>query len=309
MPAWCNCLRKIGMNTCNICPRKCGVSRIEKNVGVCRATKDMVIANISLHKWEEPCISGINGSGTIFFSGCNLKCIFCQNYEISQKIKGKVYSSDELAKQFILLQNMGAHNINLVSPTIYVNGIIDSIKKSKQMGLKIPIVYNSNGYENIETIKLLEGYIDVYLPDLKYYDDIIANRYSKVNNYFSVASLAIQEMYKQVGKVKLDNNGIIQKGVIIRHLILPGYIENTINILNWINANFENDIYISIMAQYFPTYLAKNDDIINRKITKKEYHLVEKHLFSLDIENGYIQELGEHEEEYVPDFNKYLSRG
>ncbi len=217
--------------------------------------------------------------------------------------KGKIISIEELAKIFLNQQKKNAHNINLVTPTMYVPQIIEAIKIARNNGLKLPIIYNSNGYENIETIKLLNGYINVYLPDLKYYTNELSKKYSKVDNYFEIATKAIKEMYNQVGNATFDNNGIIQKGVIIRHLILPNHMQNTKNILKWISDNLPKDIYVSIMAQYFPTYKAKNDTLINRKLNKKEYKEIFNYLYSLNLKNGYIQELGEHEEEYVPDFN------
>ena len=244
-----------------------------------------------------------SGSGTIFFSNCNLKCIYCQNYEISQLDKGKEITIDHLAEIFINQQNKNVNNINLVTPTMYVPQIIEAIKIARNNGLKIPIIYNSNGYENVETIKMLDGYIDVYLPDLKYYSNEIAKKYSKIDNYFSNAVNAIKEMQKQVGNPIFNEDGIIQKGVIIRHLILPNHILNTKKILKYIKENFDENTYISVMAQYFPTYKAKDDDKINRKISKKEYKEVEEYLYLLNLKNGYIQELGEHEEEYVPNFD------
>lgn len=217
--------------------------------------------------------------------------------------KGKEITIQNLADIFIKQQEKGAHNINLVTPTMYVYQIIEAIKLARKTGLKIPIIYNSNGYENVETIKMLNGYIDVYLPDLKYYTNELSKKYSSVDNYFEVATNAIKEMYSQVENAVFDDNGIIQKGVIIRHLVLPNHIQNTKNILKWINENLPKDIYVSVMAQYFPTYKAKNDSLINRKLNKKEYKEVLNYLYSLDLQNGYIQELGSHEEEYVPDFN------
>lgn len=217
--------------------------------------------------------------------------------------KGKEISVEELAKIFINQQEKNAHNINLVTPTMYVYQIIEAIKIARNNGLKIPIIYNSNGYENIETINLLNGYIDVYLPDLKYYTNELSKKYSNVDNYFEIATKAIKEMYNQVGTAKFDENGIIQKGIIIRHLVLPNHIQNTKNILKWISENMPDDIYVSIMAQYFPTYKSKKDNLINRKLSKKEYREVLNYLYSLDLKNGYIQELGEHEEEYVPNFD------
>ena len=291
------------LNSCTLCPHNCKVNRLEGKKGRCKCDNTLKIALASLHMFEEPCISGANGSGTVFFTNCNLNCIYCQNYEISQGGKGKEITIQTLADIFIKQQEKGAHNINLVTPTMYVYQIIEAIKIARKNGLKIPIIYNSNGYENIETIKMLNGYIDVYLPYLKYYTNELSKKYSNVDNYFEVATNAIKEMYSQVGNAVFDDNGIIQKGVIIRHLVLPNHIQNTKNILKWINENMPKDIYVSVMAQYFPTYKAKNDSLINRKLNKKEYKEVFNYLYSLDLQNGYIQELGSHEEEYVPDFN------
>ena len=290
------------LKQCKICPHNCNVNRLNGKIGRCKCTDKIKIALASVHNYEEPCISGINGSGTIFFSNCNMNCIYCQNYEISQLGKGKEISIKELTDIFINQQEKGVNNINLVTPTMYAFQIIEAIKLAKKNGLIIPIIYNTNGYEKIETLKALQGYIDVYLPDLKYYSNKLSIKYSKVNNYFSVATEAIKEMYRQVGTPKFNEDGIIQRGIIIRHLVLPNYIQNSKNILKWIKENMPQDVYVSIMAQYFPTYKAKEDKLINRKLTKKEYKEIENFLYTLDLKNGYIQELGEHEEEYVPDF-------
>ena len=200
-------------------------------------------------------------------------------------------------------QSRGVNNINLVTPTMYVYQIIEAIKIARKNGLKIPIIYNTNSYENVSTIRALNGYIDVYLPDLKYYSDEIAIKYSKAPNYFKVSTEAIKEMYKQVGEPIFDENAIIKKGVIIRHLILPNHIQNTEHILKWIKDTFDNKIYVSVMAQYFPTYKAKNDDKLNRKISTREYKKVENYMYLLGTENGYMQDLGKHEEEFVPVFD------
>ena len=290
-----------GLEQCRICPRECKVNRLDGKVGNCKASDKVEISLVSLHMFEEPCISGKNGSGTIFFSHCNLHCMFCQNYEISQNIKkGKEVTIEELSNIMLKQQNNKAENINLVTPTMYAYQIKEAIKLAREKGLKIPIIYNSNGYEKVETLKDLEGYIDVYLPDLKYYSNEMAIKYSKAPNYFEVSTKAILEMIRQVGEPKFDENGMIQKGVMIRHLVLPNHLQNTKNILKWIKENVPEDIYINVMAQYFPTYKAKVDELINRKLTKREYKQIEKYFYSLDFKNGYMQELGEHEEEYVP---------
>lgn len=288
---------------CEICPHKCKINREIGNIGRCKANDKVKIALYSIHKFEEPCITGNNGSGTVFFSNCNLNCIYCQNYEISQLEKGKEITINELADIFIELQNKNVENINLVTPTTYALHIIEAIKIAKRNGLKIPIIYNTNAYENVDTLKLLEGYIDVYLPDLKYYDNELGKKYSKIDNYFDIATKAIKEMYRQVGPTKINESGIIQRGVMIRHLVLPNNIENSRNILKWIKENIDEKVYINIMAQYFPTYKAKEDEVLNRKLTKREYEEIENYVYELGIENGYMQELGEHEEEYVPKWN------
>ena len=291
------------LKSCNICPHKCGVNRLNGIKGRCKCDNKIKIALASVHNYEEPCISGKNGSGTVFFSNCNLNCIYCQNYEISQLGKGKEITIEHLAQIFIKQQEKNVNNINLVTPTMYVPQIIEAIKIARKKGLNIPIIYNSNGYENVETIKKLNGFIDIYLPDLKYYSNEIAKKYSKIDNYFETAISAIKEMQKQVGNPIFNEEGIIQKGVIIRHLILPHHLLNTKNILKYVKENFDENTYISIMAQYFPTYKAKEDKLINRKLTKKEYKEIENYLYLLNLKNGYIQELGEHEEEYVPNFD------
>lgn len=291
------------LSSCTLCPHNCKVNRLEGERGRCYCNDKLRIALASLHYYEEPCISGKNGSGTVFFSNCNLNCIYCQNHEISQEHKGKDITVEELANIFLDEQEKGANNINLVTPTSYVYHIIEALDIAKKRGLSIPIIYNTNGYENVETIELLKGYIDVYLPDLKYYSNELSKKYSRIDNYFEVATSAIKKMYEQVGTPIFNEDGIIQKGVIIRHLVLPNHILNSKHILKWVKENLPNDIYISVMAQYFPTYKAKHDELINRKLTKKEYKQIEEYLYSLDLENGYIQELGEHEEEYVPAFD------
>lgn len=287
---------------CEICPFRCKVNRLSGQVGRCGCGDKIRVAKYQLHYFEEPCISGKSGSGTVFFSNCNFKCIFCQNYKISQEVKGNEVTIEELANIFLKLQQEGANNINLVTPTMYAYQIIEAIKLARMNGLNLPIIYNSNGYENVETLRDLRGYVDVYLPDLKYYADELAIKYSKAPNYFKIATKAILEMIDQVGIPEFDENGMIKKGVIIRHLVLPGHIQNSKHILKWLKENVEGKAYVSVMAQYFPTYKAKEDEYLNRKLTRKEYSEIEQYLYLLDIQNGYMQELGKHEEEYVPDF-------
>lgn len=288
------------LERCELCPHKCGINRIKCEIGRCKATDKIKVALYSVHDFEEPCISGEKGSGTIFFSNCNLNCVFCQNYEISQEGKGKEITIERLAEIFLEQQERNVENINLVTPTSYAYQIIEAIKIAKNKGLNIPIVYNTNGYESLETLKMLEGYIDIYLPDFKYYYNDIAKKYSKVDKYFEIATEAIKEMYRQVGSPIINEEGIMKKGLIIRHLIIPNNINNSKKVLKWIKENIDKNVYVSVMAQYFPTHKAKEIKEISRKLTKEEYSEVEQYLYDLDIENGYIQELGEHEEEYVP---------
>lgn len=291
------------LEKCEICPHKCEINRNNNQIGRCKSKDTVKIALYSTHDFEEPCISGTKGSGTVFFSNCNMNCIFCQNYEISQLGKGREISIEELAEIFLKQQEKEVENINLVTPTSYAYQIIEAIKIARKKGLTLPIVYNTNSYENIETLKALEGYVDIYLPDLKYAENELATKYSKVNNYFEIATEAIQEMIRQVGTPRFNSDGMIQKGVIIRHLVLPNYIENSKKVLSWIKINLPDDIYVSIMAQYFPTYKAKKDEKINRKLTQKEWQEIEDYVQEIEIKNGFIQELGEHEEEYVPDWD------
>ena len=293
----------MNIKKCNLCPHNCNINRENKKIGRCKATAKAKIALASLHFYEEPCISGENGSGTVFFSNCNLNCVYCQNYKISSQGFGKEVSIEKLAEIFINQQNNNANNINLVSPTIYAYQIKQAIILARKMGLKLPIVYNTSGYEKVETLKELDGYIDVYLPDFKYASNELGEKYSNVKNYYDYCLPAIKEMYRQVGSPKINDKGIIEKGLIIRHLILPNNVENTKQVLKIIKENFPSDVYVSIMAQYFPAGIAKNIPELNRKITLDEYKEVEDYIYELNIENGYMQDLGEHEEEYVPNFN------
>ena len=290
------------LEKCTLCPHKCGINRTKRKIGRCKSTDKVKIALYSTHEFEEPCISGIHGSGTVFFSNCNLNCIYCQNYEISQMSRGKEISTNELADIFLKQQEKNVENVNLVTPTSYVPQIIEAIQIARKHGFKLPIVYNTNAYENIDTIKSLDGYVDIYLPDLKYAENELAKKYSKIDNYFEVATEAIKEMYKQVGNPILNSNGIMQKGIMVRHLVLPTYIENSKKVLDWVKNNLSSEVYISIMAQYFPTYMAKNDKRINRKLTKFEWNKIIDYIDVLGIKNGFVQELGEHEEEYVPNW-------
>lgn len=288
---------------CNACPRKCNVDR-QRQTGFCGAPQEPKLAKAYLHQWEEPCISGINGSGTVFFSGCNLKCIFCQNYEISRNNFGKAVSIQRLQQIYLELIQKGAHNINLVNPSHFTNAIIDSIVPLKQSGrLTVPVVYNSNGYETVETLKKLEGVVDVYLPDFKYFSAATAKKYSLAEDYPEICKAAITEMYRQVGSPVLDDKGIIQRGLIIRHLILPMHTKESINILTWIGENLPKSVYVSLMSQYTPYFKAELYPEINRPITRGEYERVVGCLNRLGLENGYIQERLSSDTQYIPNFD------
>ena len=293
----------IYLKKCNICPHKCFVNRENNEIGFCKSGSKVKIALASVFYYEEPCISGDNGSGTIFFSNCNLKCVYCQNYEISDGGKGRELTIEELADIFLKLQDKKVDNINLVTPTIYAMQIKEAIILARKKGLDIPIIYNSSGYESIDTLKQLDGYIDVYLPDFKYAINDIAYKYSGIKNYVEIATNAINEMYRQVGSPKFNSNGIIQKGIIIRNLILPGNVRNTKRVLEIIKDKIGNEAYVSIMAQYFPTNKSDKFEELNRKITKKELKIVENYIYKLGLSNGYIQSIEKHEEKYVPNFN------
>lgn len=290
------------LEKCELCPRRCKVNRLNGEKGRCFATVNPKIAKVQLHYFEEPCISGSEGSGTIFFSGCNLSCKFCQNYKISQENKGNEVTIEELARMMIELQEQGANNINFVTGFAYVPQIIEAIKLSRENGLKIPIVYNTSGYESLETLRMLDGYIDIYLPDFKYYYNDLGEKLSNVNDYFEIVKVAIKEMCRQIKKAQYDEYGMMKKGIIIRHLVLPNHIQNSKQVLKWIKKNIREDVIVSIMAQYFPTYKVNQTDDINRKLSIQEFEDIEKFVYNLNLKNGFIQYLEENEEQYVPDF-------
>lgn len=292
---------------CTICPRKCSVNR-DISTGFCGMSNTLKIARAALHQWEEPCISGTNGSGTVFFSGCNLKCVYCQNYKISTKNMGQEISVDKLADIFLDLQNQKAHNINLVTPTHFVPQIIEALKIAKNSGLTVPIVYNSSGYETVDTIKSLFGHIDVYLPDFKYFSNNLAKKYSGVSDYFENASLSISEMFKQVGEFSIDEQGLMKRGMIIRHLILPGYTDDSKDVLDYIYTVFRDKVYISIMNQYTPLPHVKNFPELNRKVSEKEYDDVINFALELGIENAFIQEGDTAKESFIPEFSESIDK-
>ena len=285
---------------CDCCPRHCQVNRLQGK-GYCQSGYLPRIAKAGLHMWEEPCISGLRGSGTIFFSGCNLKCVFCQNYEISHENLGKEVSVAHLGEIMDDLWKMGAHNINLVSATHYVPALLELFEQGYEK--KLPIVYNCGGYESVETLKRLEGIVDIYLPDLKYTDNALAKRYSGVGDYVEIAQKAITEMYRQKGTVQLDEAGIAQKGVLIRHLILPGHTQNSIAVLDWMKKQFGTEVYCSLMCQYVPAGKACDFPLINRKLTTYEYEKVCNHAWQAGFTNMYVQEKSAADKKYIPSFD------
>lgn len=291
------------LKNCNLCIRKCNIDRINGEIGFCRATDRVKIARASLHMWEEPPISGDIGSGTVFFSNCNLKCVFCQNHEISQESIGKDITIERLADIFLELQDKNAANINLVTPTHYVPHIIEAIDIARTKGLSIPILYNTNSYDSVETIKLLKGYIDVYLPDFKYFNDKYAIKYSNAPRYEENIIPILKEMYNQVGPVQFDNNGFITKGIIIRHLMLPGLLFDSKKILDKIYSVFQDNVYISIMNQYTPMFNASKYPEINKSLNPKHYDALIDYASSIGITKGFIQESGTNSTAYVPNFN------
>ena len=287
---------------CNLCPRNCNVDR-DKELGYCKAPSDMVIARYSRHMWEEPIISGDNGSGTIFFSYCNLRCCFCQNYEISELHKGKVVSVEEFSDICLELQNNGVSNINLVTPTMFVYKIIEGLRLAKDKGLNIPIVYNTSSYENIDTIKMLEGYVDIYLPDLKYYDDNLGKKYSNVDNYFEYASKVIDVMVKQVGNIEVLD-GMMNKGVIVRHMVMPGGVDDSKKIIKYLYDKYGDNIFISIMNQYTPVRECKYSEL-NRRVYDSEYDEVVNYAYDLGVRRAFIQEGDSQLESFIPNFDLF----
>lgn len=289
------------LKKCNLCPRNCGVNRYE-SLGFCKASDKVKVAYYSLHQWEEPVISGINGSGTVFFSNCNLKCIFCQNKKISTLGYGKEISNERLKEIFLELQVKGAHNINLVTPTHYVPQIVEVLKEAKTAGLNIPIVYNTSSYENVSTIMLLEGIVDVYLADLKYFDDSLGCKYSKCENYFEVAKAAIEAMYEQVGKFEIVDD-LMVKGVIVRVLVLPGHADDSKNLIKYLHETYGNNIIISIMNQYTPVEVIDKYPNLNRKVSDEEYEDVIDFAVELGVETAFIQEGETQDTSFIPDFD------
>lgn len=283
---------------CNICPRNCSADR-ESGVGFCGVSNEYVVARAAPHFWEEPCISGEKGSGTVFFSGCNLRCVFCQNYEVSRAACGRQVSEEQLMRIFDSLVEQGVNNINLVTPTHYAPMLAKTLEKYRS---PVPIVYNSSGYESVETLKMLDGLVDIYLPDIKYFDPAPAKKYSGAEDYFNCASKAVLEMQRQVGTLTLGEDGVAKRGLIIRHLVMPGNVSQAIKIFTWVSENLPADTYISLMRQYVPYGKAKEMPPIDRRLTSREYAIAKQRILALGFENCYFQGKDAAEEIFIPDF-------
>lgn len=285
---------------CNLCPRKCNAERTENSgKGFCKMPLNPVLARADIHNWEEPCISGKNGTGAIFFSGCSLKCCFCQNFPISHENKGEIITTERLIEIIKELENQGVHTIDFVNPTHFSHVIIKALNTYKP---KVPVVYNSSGYDDVETLKQMEGLVDVYLPDLKYFSSEKSLKYAKCLDYFEKASKSIIEMYRQQPKNEFKD-GIIQKGIIIRHLILPSNVDESKNILLWIKENLPDDTYISLMSQYVPYGNIKDFKELNRRLTTAEYNKVLDFFLDIGLKNGFMQEKTSARTEFIPDFD------
>ena len=288
---------------CMLCPRGCGADRTSGQLGVCGCPADIYIARAALHMWEEPCISGKEGSGAVFFTGCPLRCVFCQNRKIALGKIGQTISRERLVEIFFELKEQGANNINLVTPTHYVPQIREALLDAKKQGLNLPIVYNTSSYETVETLKMLEGLVDIYLPDMKYVSSELSKKYSNAPDYFEVADKAITEMVRQVGAPRFEGE-MIKKGVIVRHMILPGHTKDSKAVIKHLVETYKNDIYVSIMNQYTPLAEMEHYPELNRKITKREYQKVIDYALQIGLEQGFIQEGETAKESFIPDFEE-----
>lgn len=293
------------LSNCTLCPRECHVNRNAGEIGYCGQTAILTATRAALHFWEEPCLSGTNGSGAVFFSGCNLRCVYCQNHEIAHGLSGRNISALRLSDIFLELQEKGAHNVNLVTPTHFVPQIITALETAKKQGLSIPVVYNTSAYEKTETLKNLDGLVDIYLPDLKYFDPALSGQYSHAPDYFEKAADAIAEMVRQTGAPVFTDNAepLMKKGVIVRHLLLPGCEKDARHILRYLHSTYKNDIYVSIMNQYTPLLRVKSVPELNRKISAREYEKIVDYAVSIGIENGFIQEGETASESFIPTFD------
>ena len=290
------------MRDCTLCPRRCHVNRLQGQRGACGMTAELRIARAALHPWEEPCISGEQGSGTVFFSGCPLQCVYCQNHEIAAGRLGKPCTTEQLAETFLDLQAQHAHNINLVTPTHMMPRILDALQLAKEKGLRIPIVYNTGGYENPETLKLLEGWVDIYLTDFKYMSAALSGAYSHAAAYAEMAKPALAEMVRQTGEARFSPDGMMRRGVIVRHLLLPGQTADSKTVVEYLYRTYGDKIWISLMNQYTPLEWVQEDPVLHRRVTQAEYDAVVDYAVELGVENGFTQEGEAASESFIPQF-------
>lgn len=296
------------LTDCTLCPRECHVDRLQGQVGYCGQTGELVVARAALHMWEEPCISGERGSGTVFFSGCSVGCVYCQNHRIAKGQAGKRITIQRLAELWLDLQRQGAHNINLVTPSHFLPQIVEALTLSRRQGLQLPLVYNCGGYEKVESLRLLDGLVDVYLPDLKYLSPYGAKKYSNCADYFLHAASAVEEMVRQVGEPVFGADGMIIRGVIVRHLTLPGQLNDSREIIKYLHQTFGDKIYLSIMNQYTPLAVAEDHPELQRRISAAEYAQLVEYAIALGVENGFIQEGETAQESFIPDFTPHEVR-
>jgi putative pyruvate formate lyase activating enzyme len=287
---------------CNICPRNCSVNRYVSS-GYCGAGVEVKVAKVFLHQWEEPCVSGERGSGTVFFTHCNLRCVYCQNYPISSQSVGKAITVERLAEIFLELQDKGAHNINLVTPTPYTPHIAQAIVLARRRGLALPTLHNGGGYESVETLRELQGLIDIYLPDIKYHDSHLSSRWSRASDYFDRASECVLEMFRQVGAPVFDANGMLVRGLMIRHLTLPGALEDSKRVVDWVLDTLPGEVYLNLMSQYTPLGQASQYVELRQRVLRSQYEALIEYALARGLENGYIQEMGSASAEYVPAFD------
>ncbi len=288
---------------CTLCPRVCGVDRFAGQKGYCRADSRLMVARAALHMWEEPCISGEEGSGAVFFSGCSMGCIFCQNQNIAAGEVGKQITIERLAEIFLELQGQGVNNINLVTAGHYVPQAAEALREAKKLGLKLPIVYNSSGYEKPQALKMLEGLVDIYLPDFKYMDTEIAKAYSHAPDYPQAAKRALAEMVRQAGEAEFDERGMMRRGVIVRHLLLPGHLADSKKVVRYLYETYGDRIYISMMNQYTPMPQVAQDRLLGRRVKKREYEALLDYAIALGVENGFFQEGATAKESFIPEFD------
>lgn len=291
------------LESCTLCPRNCGVNRLEGQKGYCHETASLSVVRAALHMWEEPCLSGQEGAGTVFFTGCNLRCVYCQNAEIADGNHGAVITARRLAEIFLELQEQKANNIDLVTPTHHTPVIAEAISLAREQGLSVPVVYNCGGYESVETLRRLEGLVDIWMPDMKYGENELAKKLSGASDYVEVSRAALTEMVRQQPTAVFDDRGILQSGVLVRHLVLPGHLKNSRSVLEWLWENYHDQIWLSLMSQYTPLRTIPGCPELERSLTKREYEKITTYALNLGFTNAYIQEPGVAKESFIPAFD------